>query len=116
MALLCCCSVQILIKSQSDSFVLEAIIAIQTLPLFMNFHSGQEEEGEKKFTQQYHETGGRAGGHTSNRTWVGQDNPQVPTSSRAGKEALRRAITFQLPSLTLLITWPAPVPQEGSLR
>lgn len=47
----------------------------------MNFSNADKRE---KFTQQYYETGGGKM-HISNRALVGQDNPQVPMSSRAVK-------------------------------
>lgn len=73
----------------------------------MDFYS----EEEKKITHYY--VIKKKIRHTSNRALVGQESTSA--NQLQGCEDPRGAIAFQLPSLTLLIIWPAPVSKEGSL-
>lgn len=69
----------------------------------------------EKRTQRYYKT--EKNKALARTRQLGLDRTRQSTSANQllDHEDLRRAITFQLPSLTLLIIWPAPVPKEGSL-
>lgn len=71
-------------KVKAVPFVPKATITFLRLPWSINFYSGKE-RGEKKGKKNHNimmKLEKKKKRHTPYRALVGQDNPQVPTSSR----------------------------------